>query len=119
MNLTDFTLAPDATLIEAVAKMNANGSRTVLVVAGGKVTGLISEGDVMRALLRGVDTHVRASEIASPSFRFLTSFDYPQAFAWFRTHAFGMVPVVDDEFRLVGVITLEQVLDRVELVTTR
>ncbi len=116
MNLTDYTLSPNATIIDAVAKMNKNRSRTVVVVAEGKVTGLVSEGDVMRALLRGVDTHVLASAIANRSFRFLTTRDYDQAFAWFRERLFGLVPIVDGEFRLVDVITLDDVFDRVELV---
>lgn len=113
MNLTDFTIAPDATLIDAVAKMNKNRSRTVMVIEHGKLTGLISEGDVMRALLRGVDTFTPAREVANRSFRFLTSKDHGAAFRLFQEHAFGLVPVVDADFHLVDVITLEELLAQV------
>lgn len=115
-NLTDYTLAADATVIDAVAMMNRNRSRTVLVVSAGKVVGLVSEGDVMRALLRGVDARALVSEVANTSFRFLTARDDAQAFTWFRAHGFGLVPIVDDDFRLVDVITLDDILERVELV---
>ena len=115
MNLTDYTLAPDATLLDAVAKINRNRSRTVLIVEAGKLTGLISEGDVLRGLLRGVDTHAPAREVANRSFRFLTEADHAAAFRLFQEHAFGLVPVVDDDFRLVGVITLEETLARATL----
>ena len=70
----------------------------------------------MRALLRGVDARALVSEVANTSFRFLTARDYPQAFEWFRAYGFGLVPIVDDDFRLTGVITLDDVLGRVELV---
>ena len=55
-------------------------------------------------------------EVANPSFRFLTKRDDVQAFAWFRAHGFGLVPIVDEEFRLTDVITLDDILRRAELV---
>jgi CBS domain-containing protein len=110
MHLTDFTIGADATLLDAVAKINKNGSRTVLVVEDGKLTGLISEGDVLRALLRGMHPYAPAHEVANRAFRFLASRDREAAFRLFQEHAFGLVPVVDDAFGLVDVITLEQVL---------
>lgn len=115
MTLSDYTIGRDATILQAVAKMNHNRARTVLVVHDGKVVGLVSEGDVMRALLRGVDPRALVAEVVNPSFRFLTARDEAQALAWFRAHGFGLVPVVDDAFRLSDVITLEDVLDRVRL----
>ena len=114
-DLIDFCLESDATLIDAVAKMNKNRSRTVMVVEAGKLTGLVSEGDVMRALLRGVDTYAPLGEVVNRSFRFLTSVDHQAAFLLFQEHAFGLVPVVDDDFRLVDVITLEHILGRARL----
>ena len=116
MDLTDYCLKSDATLIDAVAKMNKNRSRTVMVIEAGKLTGLVSEGDVMRALLRGVDTYAPVSDVVNRSFRFLTSADHQAAFLLFQEHAFGLVPVVDDDFHLVDVITLEQTLARARLV---
>ena len=113
MNLSDYTIGSGATLIDAVAKMNKNRSRTVMVVDDGKLTGLVSEGDVMRALLRGVHTSVPVSEVANRSFRFLDRVDEAAAFRLFKDHSFGLVPVVDEAFRLVDVITLDQVLARV------
>lgn len=115
MDLTDYCLESDATLIAAVAKMNKNRSRTVMVLEAGKLTGLVSEGDVMRALLRGVDTHAPVSEAVNRSFRFLTTVDHQAAFPLFQEHTFGLIPVVDDDFHLVDVITLEQTLARARL----
>ena len=113
MNLAAYTINATSTLLDAAAKMNANRARTVLLVEDGKLTGLVSEGDVMRALLRGVDTTTLALAAVNRSFRFLTSRDEAAAFEMFQAHAFGLVPVVDEEFRLVDVITLDQVLARV------
>ena len=115
-DLTDFCLDSDATLIDAVAKMNKNRSRTVMVVEAGKLTGLVSEGDVMRALLRGVDTYAPLGEVVNRSFRYLTTVDHQAAFTLFQERGFGLVPVVDDDFHLVDVITLEQTLARARLV---
>jgi len=114
-DLTDFCLDSDATLIDAVAKMNKNRSRTVMVVEAGKLTGLVSEGDVMRALLRGVDTYAPLRAVVNRSFRFLTTVDHQAAFILFQEHSFGLVPVVDEDFRLVDVITLKQTLARARL----
>jgi CBS domain-containing protein len=113
LKLSDYLLGSSATLIDAAAKMNKNRSRTVLIVEGTKLKGLVSEGDLMRALLRGVDTTAPVVEAMNRSFRFLESADARAAFDLFREHAFGLVPIVDEGFHVVGVITLEDILGRV------
>lgn len=113
--LSDFSIPDSSTLLQAVEKIQKNQSRTVMVVRDDIVVGVVSEGDVMRALLRGVSVHTPLSEFAPRSFKYLRSSSEREAFEIFRKHAVSMVPVVDDNFRLVDVITLEHLIRRLEL----
>ena len=47
------TIAPETTLVEAAAAMTARRVGAVLVVAGDRLTGILTERDVMRAVASG------------------------------------------------------------------
>jgi Mg/Co/Ni transporter MgtE len=67
----------------------------------------------MRALLRGVDIHAPLQDFVHGSFLFLHDFDKKKAFELFRKHVITLVPVVDNNFKLVNVITLKEVIREV------
>jgi CBS domain-containing protein len=108
--LTDYCVREGATMHDAVAVIQRNGSRCCIVVGDtGKVVGVFSEGDVMRALLRGTGLHVPLRSLIQPSFVYLRERDLDAA----REHVrdgISLVPVLDEEFRLVDVIRISDVV---------
>ncbi len=94
---------------EAIASIQRNESRCVVVIAkGDKVVGVFSEGDVLRAILAGVDVHTPLRTLLRPSFRYLRSADLAAARKLLIT-GITLIPVIDDEFRLQDVLTLKRV----------
>lgn len=78
-SMESFTINEDATLLQAVEKIEENRSRAVVVLSGEKVVGMLSEGDIMRALLRNVDIHAPLDSMLVYSFKYLTERDMAQA----------------------------------------
>jgi CBS domain-containing protein len=107
--LEDFYIRDSATMEQAIAMIQKNASRCVLVVgAGQKVVGVFSEGDVLRAILTGVDVHTPLRSLIKPSFHYLHTRDMVAARKLLLA-GITLIPVLDDDFRLQSVLTLRDV----------
>ena len=113
--LREYTISLDATLLDAAQRINRNRSRAVMAVDDGKVIGIIGEGDIMRALLQGVDIHAPLAPFIQSGFKFLRRKDYAQALGLFAKHGITMLPVLDDALRLQDVLLLTEVLAQLTL----
>lgn len=111
-----FIVSENTTLIEAIKKIESNHQRVVFIGRDKQVIGVISDGDVLRALLRGQNPHVPVKQIMHVSLKFLTSFDYQAAFKIFQKHLVSVIPIVDDHMKLEGVITLHEIMSRCKLI---
>lgn len=115
INLSDFVISSSATLLHAVEKIERNHCRAVIVAKNNVVIGILSEGDIMRLLLKGVDINLPVIEIVRSSFKFLHQYDRKAAFELCRKHLISLVPIVDDDFKLVDIITLNELIKSAEL----
>ncbi|MDP6561571.1 MAG: CBS domain-containing protein [Candidatus Peribacteraceae bacterium] len=110
MDLSTFTILPTATLLEAAQAISGNTSRTVVVVEDYEVNniiGILSEGDIMRALLKGSSVHTPVSEIMKVNFKYLEEgTDHSKAKEMFLEYGFGMIPVVSKDMHLQSVVTM-------------
>lgn len=115
MPLSDFTLEETATLLDAAETIAHNKNRCAVIVSGDKVVGMISEGDIIRALLRGIEVHAPLTLALRKDFKFLRERNLPQALDLFARYGFTLVPVVDEQLRLVDIVTLRDVLPHVAI----
>ncbi len=109
-SLADFTIQKEERLLDAAEAINRNRSRAIIILEGERVIGTISEGDILRALLQGADIHAPMSDHVEYGLRYLDQVDQQKAFDLFVEHNISLVPVVDSQFRLISVITLQEVL---------
>lgn len=114
--MSQYTIESNGTLLDAAQAIAANRSRCVIVMSGGKAVGVISEGDLMRALLRGTDIYSPMQPFIHHGISFLPQRDMAQALELFRTRGISLIPILNDELGLEDVITLQQLLNQVELV---
>ena len=110
----DYTVAQSATLLDAAEVIERTRSRSAVVVEGEKVVGVISEGDILRALLHGVGVHAPLADFVSHSFKFMDTPDSERALELFKKFGISLVPVLDKDFRLTGVITLYETLNAMD-----
>lgn len=115
MNIDDFTVDRSGTLLDAAQTIQRNRSRSAVVTHDGKVVGTLTEGDLLRALLHGATVYANLENFVRHNFTFFRSRDEKAALDMFRKHGFTMIPVVDDDFRLVDVILLADVLAKARL----
>jgi CBS domain-containing protein len=107
--LDKYCVRDSATMLEAVAAIQTNNSRCVVVVnEAGKIVGVFSEGDVLRALLAGVDVHTPLRSLVKPSFRHLRTRDLDAARELIIS-GLTLIPVISDDHRLESVITIKDI----------
>ncbi len=115
-DLEKYLIDSSCTLIDAAKLMNINKSRCVIVHSSNKVFGVISEGDLVRALLKGADVHSAIEPFVNCGISYLLSRDLRQALTLFRNKGISLIPVLSDSMNLEGVITLSDVLNQVDLI---
>ena len=114
MDLSIYCVTPSYTLKQALDQINENHNRNVFVVNRGKVVGILSQGDAVRALCQGANILQPVSGLYSPSFYYLRLRDMDAAKALVKDKGITLIPVVDEDFSLVDVITPADVIASLE-----
>jgi dTDP-glucose pyrophosphorylase/predicted transcriptional regulator len=110
--LSDILVRPELDMLQALQRIEQGSAQIVLVVdAGNRLLGTVTDGDVRRAILRGVrlDAPVSAVMNANPM-SIEDGMSQEAAIALMRDKVLHQLPVVDRERRVVGLITLDAVL---------
>lgn len=110
-------VAPDLVLSEAIPQMDKQGKRTLLVTDSNyKLLGVVSDGDLRRALLRGISLRDRVCDIMQCS-------PIVASINWSKTRLLSrmeqdqllLLPVVDETNTLIDVAFLYELLQRPKL----
>jgi dTDP-glucose pyrophosphorylase len=109
---TRLTVQPPVTIREAIAAIDAGGMQIVFVVdEAGRLLGTVSDGDVRRAILRGVSLESPATEIMNPQpLVARPDGDRDLLIANMRASQIHRVPVVDAEGRMIGLEVFDKLL---------
>ena len=102
-------VAPDASLRDAIACIDRSGLQLALVVdAEGRLLGVLSDGDVRRAILRGCELNVPAGTVmnAHPTTAPAAT-PAAELLALMRRRVLHHVPLVDEAGRVVDLATLD------------
>lgn len=118
MELSQYTVQSSGTLLDVAQAIAINRSRCVIVINDSKAVGVISEGDLVRALLRGTDIYSSMESFIHHGFSFLLERDMDLALELFRSRGISLIPILNGAFGLEDVITIQQLLDKVKLVET-
>ena len=101
----------DYTVKEVVEVLEGLSERCVLIVDDKyKVQGLMSQGDIIRALSRNISIFSRIEGLYSTSFIYLNERDMKKAFEIFKQRNITMLPIITHDFVLQGVITVREIL---------
>lgn len=108
MNIDRHLIGHDAPLVEALARLNelSGGLMTLLVTdSDGRMCGTLTDGDVRRALLRGVKLEALVEDAMFRDFRYLKEGDVsPESLRALRRHRLALIPVLDADGKLSRVI---------------
>ena len=104
-------------LLEAVEVLNRENLGAVLIVdEGRKVTGIITDGDVRRAVAEGNDPKsVRVEELMTESpVTILDSMQAVDALSIMQQHEITILPIVGEDEQLIGILHLHDLLGKGE-----
>lgn len=93
---------------------NSNDRVAVVINASNKVIGVISQGDILRALSAGTDIHVHINQIIKNSFLHLYCKDMKEAYSIFKKKKITLLPVINYSNELIDVITLDDIFEYME-----
>jgi CBS domain-containing protein len=103
-----FSVAPSATVAEAVAEMNRNKIGSVLVLEAGRLLGIFTERDVLRRVVgAGLDPiKTRVTEVMTAGVQTITpAATIEETLVLFTEKRFRHLPVVDGG-KLAGTISI-------------
>lgn len=108
MQIDKHLIKSDASLIEAIARLNdlSGGIMTLLVIDDGRrMVGTLTDGDVRRALLRGISLDAPVEEAMFRKFRYLKDGNVnPDTLRELRRHRLTLIPVLDSDGRIIRLI---------------
>ena len=115
MNLEHFLISQQSSLREALAKIELNHHGIVLAVdSNSRVTGLATDGDVRRQMLRGATLDDEISTCTNSEFLFEDPQTPREALLKKLDQRIKVIPLLDAERRLVGLVTRDHLPVQIE-----
>ena len=102
------------TILDTIESFQVNHERVALIEDNNRIIGLVSQGDILKEITRGVHLLSRVENIMNRNFRYLPTRDLEKAYSLFRKHKLTMIPVLSEESELLDIITLDDIYDYLE-----
>lgn len=99
------------TVSDAIRKIVFNRARVVLVIDRGQLLGSVSEGDIVKALSRGVELDAQLWRVMNSSVLSLREHNLGEALRIIRKSGATLLPVIDSKNRVEALVTLDEVLE--------
>jgi len=112
MNFKDRYIDVAASLLEALKLMDSIDKKLLIVLKKGNFMGLLSIGDIQRAIIRNVDLSAKVEEVMRKNFRYAShnsSVDDVKSMMIY--HRMELCPVLDDNLHLVNLYFWEDLFE--------
>ena len=104
-------IKPTASLLEASKTILLSKSRCIIIIDNEKVLGVFSEGDLLRAILKGIDLYSPVKPLVNINFHYLHGLDYEKAWSIFKSTGITLLPIITKSFDLIDTITLQDMMN--------
>lgn len=109
--LADFVIDKKSTLLMACNIVEKNKNRCVLVSDNKKIIGVLSEGDLIRALIGGASIYSKIDQFINFNFFYLKEKNLTQAKQIFKKNLITILPILNKSMKLINVITLKDIFN--------
>ncbi len=104
MELNKYTIHQNELIEQAIEMIELNHSRCVIVINEfKKVVGILSEGDILRAMLKGVSIKSPISNVMNPSFKYILQKEDKKIVEILKK-GITLIPVLNGQNELVDVV---------------
>ncbi len=113
--MNSYCVKQNYTIMETIDSIAQGKNRNAIVLnESEKVIGVVSQGDIIKALCAGKNLYSSIEGILNSDFLYLTSRDMEQAYKLFRKLKITLLPIVDEEFHLKDVVVLDDIYEYLE-----
>lgn len=110
--ILDLQIDISARIVDVLKLMNIKGRKLLLVFDVDKFVGVVSIGDIQRAIISNISLEECASKIIRSNFKFATEHDsYDIVKHEMMKHRMEFMPIVDDNFNLVDVVFWDDIVE--------
>ncbi|MBP1925710.1 dTDP-glucose pyrophosphorylase [Sedimentibacter acidaminivorans] len=103
MEIRDFLIDEESTMIEAMALLDKVAKKVLFVVSDGKFVAALTDGDIRRWILKKGNLEAKVKNIANYSPKFLYEKDKDNAKEYMKKYSIEAVPIVDDYMEIISV----------------
>lgn len=109
MKFSNFVIGPKATIYNSLKLIDGNKKGFLIVVEEDKVVGVLTDGDIRRAMLAGQTIDSRVAECCTRSFKFVKINDgIGTAIDLFKNESIKFLPVISENGKLENIFTKNQ-----------
>jgi len=105
MQLKNFVLNKDASLAEALKKIDKNSAGFILVESKTRIIGVVTDGDIRRELLAGTILEDKIEKCVNLDFIYAIEGDTRESIIKHLDSEIKFIPLLDKEFKLLKILT--------------
>lgn len=115
MDLERYCVSERYTIKEVLEQFESYNNRVAIVTSGSnKVIGVVSQGDILRALSAGQNLYTPVNQIIKNSFLHLYEKDMEKAYPIFKKKQISLLPVINQNNELIDFITIDDIYEYLE-----
>lgn len=115
MELDRYCVGERYTIKEILERFESYNHRVAIVRNdSNKVIGVVSQGDILRALSAGQNLYTPVSQIIQNSFLHLYEKDMEKAYSIFKKTQISLLPIIDHNNELIDFITIKDIYEYLE-----
>jgi CBS domain-containing protein len=110
-NFNKYLISETSTTDQAVELIQLNHERVVFVInQKSRIIGTVSEGDIMRSILRNKSINTKITAVMNKSFKFILKEDKNEAKKLIKKFGITIVPVITKKFKIKSLIKLKDLI---------
>lgn len=106
MNVKDFLIDEECTMLEAMQILDKVAKKVLFVVQNGQFKAALTDGDIRRWILKKGNLEAKVKDIANYNPKYMDEKDKSKAKAYMRKLSIEALPIVDENMDIVSVVLL-------------
>jgi dTDP-glucose pyrophosphorylase len=102
-DVSKFIISGTMTVMEALKRIDLNGHGVVFIYEDGKMTGVVSDGDIRRHILKNGNLNIEVKKIANAAPQFIRHGSNVNVQEYIRQNRITALPVLDDKGKIVRI----------------
>jgi dTDP-glucose pyrophosphorylase len=106
MEVKDFLIEEECTMLEAMALLDKIAKKVLFVAREGKLAAAITDGDIRRWILKKGNLEARVKDIANYNPKYLKEREKASAKEYMKKYSIEALPILNDENEIISVVLI-------------